>query len=414
MNLAELFTENAKQKFSRTFKPEEFQVQKIPIDEEKSDTDEPRHDTDSTKRKKRKKERIRLPKSVVEGGSTTVSTEQVSDSVVGSDDPNIINNDSGSAVSAAQNPTSNKDNNSPRTVFAGNLSVKETTKTITKLFSEFGEVESVRLRSVPISGTKVDDAGNQDLVRKVCVNTQKFGTQKVSFNAYIVYKDEASVKAAIDSANNRVVNDRHIRVDYCNPTHFDPKRTIFLGGLPIYIDEEELREYIAKVLPNGQDDIESVRLIRDSESLIGKGIGYVLLTDKDAVMQALSLNQEVFKKRWPLRISLCGKRTKRMVAAKSKEQSSTDEVEGKGEDKEEKSSSNDEKAQKNKKRKFGASTGGGGFFPKGKPAGDNNAALNAMKRIKLKEKKQKKDKPGRKGKRLGGVVKRAMKAAAAK
>jgi hypothetical protein len=32
----------------------------------------------------------------------------------------------------------------------------------------------------------------------------------------------------------------------------------------------------------------------------------------------------------------------------------------------------------------------------------------------LKEKKQKKDKPGRKGKRLGGVVKRAMKAAAAK
>ena len=290
MNLAELFTENAKQKFSRAFKPEEFQVQKIPLDEEISDNDEPRHDTDSTKRKKRKKERIRLPKSVVEAGSTTDSTEPVADSVVGSDDPKIINSDSGSALSADHN-SSNKDNNSQRTVFVGNLSVKETTKTITKLFSEFGVVESVRLRSVPISGTKVDDAGNQDLVRKVCVNTQKFGTQKVSFNAYIVYKDEASVKAAIDGANNRVVNDRHIRVDYCNPTHFDPKRTIFLGGLPIYIDEEELREYIAKVLPNGQDDIESVRLIRDSESLIGKGIGYLLLSDKDAVMKALSLNQ---------------------------------------------------------------------------------------------------------------------------
>ena len=77
-----------------------------------------------------------------------------------------------------------------------------------------------------------------------------------------------------------------------------------------------------------------------------------------------------------------------MVAAKSKEQSSTDEVEGK-EDKdkdreEKKSANNEEKAQKNKKRKFGASAGGGGFFPKGKPAGDNNSALNAMKRIKLK------------------------------
>ena len=291
MNLAELFTENAKQKFSRTFKPEEFQVQKGPIDEENSDDDQLRHDSDNTKRKKRKKERIRLPKSVKEASATnttttTTTTEPVVDTLPGNDD-NKVDSSDGAEISA-DNP-----NNSLRTVFVGNLSVKETTKTITKLFSEFGEVESVRLRSVPIAGTKVDDAGNQDLVRKVRVNAQKFGTQKVSFNAYLVFKDEHSVKAAIENANNRVVNDRHIRVDYCNPTHFDPKRTIFLGGLPIYIVEEELRDYLAKVLPNGQDDIESVRLIRDSESLVGKGIGYVLLSDKDAVMKALSLNQVI-------------------------------------------------------------------------------------------------------------------------
>lgn len=46
-----------------------------------------------------------------------------------------------------------------------------------------------------------------------------------------------------------------------------------------------------KVLPNKHDDIEGVRIIRDPETLVGKGIGYLLLKDRDAVMKALSLHQ---------------------------------------------------------------------------------------------------------------------------
>jgi hypothetical protein len=42
-------------------------------------------------------------------------------------------------------------------------------------------------------------------------------------------------------------------------------------------DALQLREHFAAVLPNGQDDIESVRLIRDRETLEGKGIGYLWL-----------------------------------------------------------------------------------------------------------------------------------------
>ncbi len=48
---------------------------------------------------------------------------------------------------------------------------------------------------------------------------------------------------------------------------------------------------LLQVIPNGQDDIENVRLIRDSESFLCKGIGYMLLKNGDAVMGGLSLHE---------------------------------------------------------------------------------------------------------------------------
>jgi len=71
---------------------------------------------------------------------------------------------------------------------------------------------------------------------------------------------------------------------------------VFVGSLPHYADEEDIRNHFAKVLPNGHADIEGIRLVRDPETLIGKGIGYLLFRDKDAVMKALSLNEQMFKK----------------------------------------------------------------------------------------------------------------------
>lgn len=128
---------------------------------------------------------------------------------------------------------------------------------------------SVRLRSVPIAGTAVDEPGNQKLVRIVCAHTRKFGEQKGSFNAYIVFKvcvlllspmctvvtynvyscylQEVESIAKALSANNTIMGKRHLRVDTCTPSLFDPKCSLFLGGLPHYADEEELREHFAKV-----------------------------------------------------------------------------------------------------------------------------------------------------------------------
>lgn len=196
-----------------------------------------------------------------------------------------------------------------RTCFVGNLSTSESKKSILKYFKDFGEIESIRLRSVPVEGIAVDEDGNQNLVKKVCSNKRKFGEQKGSFNAYIVFKESDSVCRAL-TANNKVFSGRHIRVDYCKPSILNPRTTVFVGSLPFYIDEEELRNHFTTVLEGGHDAITSIRIIRDAQTLIGKGIAYVSFNSHADVLQALSLDQSVFRKR-KIRVSTCGKRTKR-------------------------------------------------------------------------------------------------------
>ena len=49
--------------------------------------------------------------------------------------------------------------------------------------------------------------------------------------------------------------------------------------------------HLTKALDGGHDDIEAVRLVRDPETLIGKGIGYLLFKDRDSVLKALSLHE---------------------------------------------------------------------------------------------------------------------------
>lgn len=215
-----LFSESAKQKFARVYKPEEFDVpaKKVKEPVEGEEDVEPIEEDD---KKKKRKERKRKPEVSVDADGVEVPAVETT-------------------------PAEEKEVKDLDTIFVGNIPVSETVKSLTKFFKTYGEIDNIRLRSVPVAGAKVDEAGNQDLVRKVCVNAKKFGEQKGSFNAYIKFKDNAGATAAL-AANNQLMGARHLRVDRSNPTLFDPKRSVFLGGLPHYADEEEIREYFAKV-----------------------------------------------------------------------------------------------------------------------------------------------------------------------
>jgi nucleolar protein 12 len=176
------------------------------------------------------------------------------------------------------------DEKSLRTIFVGNISLKATSEDIKKLFASCGKVESVRLRSLPVAGCAVDQHGKQNLVRKVCANKKIFVEGRDNCNAYVVFANDANasnIEAAL-ALNGTDLFGKKLRVDRKVPT-IDPKRTVFVGNLAYTVTEDEIRAHFESKLEETSDDeegksaVESVRIVRDKESHLAKGFGYVLL-----------------------------------------------------------------------------------------------------------------------------------------
>ena len=179
----------------------------------------------------------------------------------------------------------------PRTVFVGNLPVTIKPKKLKTLFSEFGVVDSVRLRNVP-----VDPEGKMPRGGKVI--TGKLVENRKSTNAYVVFKEEKSVEAACKGMNMREVDGHHVRVDRAvapsakanemiakekganagGEVAYDHTRSLFLGNLPYDVDEEDVIRLFhrSKEYPELNGAVEAVRVVRDRKTNLGKGIAFVL------------------------------------------------------------------------------------------------------------------------------------------
>lgn len=163
-----------------------------------------------------------------------------------------------------------------RTVFVGNLPATVTRRKLRQLFSQHGKVASVRLRSLVVEKGK--------LPVRVAKRKQKQMTSS-TVNAYVVFEEEEQAEKAL-SLNGIMFSDRHIRVDLAgragDHTH---RRSVFVGGLPYSTDDEELREVFTKF-----GEVESVRVIREPRTGLGKGFGFVTFADESGVMFALQHN----------------------------------------------------------------------------------------------------------------------------
>lgn len=160
-----------------------------------------------------------------------------------------------------------------------------------------------------LTGAKIDDHGNQKLVKKVSANKRLLSDAKDTYNAYVVFMKEEAAVAAL-AVNKRLVEEKHLRVDRVgNAASRDPKRSVFLGNLPFDAKEDAVRAHVAKGLEGGEGDVEGVRLVRDPETQQGKGFGFVLLKDRASVASALRLNESTFLGR-KIRVTICGKRNK--------------------------------------------------------------------------------------------------------
>ncbi|XP_008314686.2 RNA-binding protein 34-like, partial [Cynoglossus semilaevis] len=110
--------------------------------------------------------------------------------------------------------------------------------------------------------------------------------KKQSLNAYMVFKDEEGVTGALERNGVEIQKDFYIRVDrVTDSSSHDHKRSVFVGNLSFEINELVFRRHFEEC-----GSVEAVRLIRDPNSGLGKGFGYILFESADSVQLALELD----------------------------------------------------------------------------------------------------------------------------
>lgn len=168
--------------------------------------------------------------------------------------------------------------NQSRTVFVGNLPLSSTKKTLRLLFKDIGPIETIRFRSL----VREDPS----MPRKVAAIMRKAHPQKQSINAYVVFKEEQSVASALNRNGLELEPDLFIRVDRVSDSDsHNHKCSVFVGNLPFDLKEAPLRRHFSDC-----GSVEAVRLIRDPQTGLGKGFGYLLFQSADSVQLALELN----------------------------------------------------------------------------------------------------------------------------
>ncbi|KAL4154533.1 hypothetical protein QTP88_000391 [Uroleucon formosanum] len=178
-----------------------------------------------------------------------------------------------------------------RTVFVGNVPVSVKMTAIKKLFKQFGEVETTRLRSVAVK--------NLEVPKRVSIMKGDFHPQRDTANVYVRFKTIEQAKKAL-VLNATQFEGHTIRVDMAlNSNHKqNMKKGIFIGNLPYSIQEDEIWDYFKDC-----GTISAVRIVRDNATGISKGFGYVDFETKESVELAMQIkgkkvqNREIRVKR---------------------------------------------------------------------------------------------------------------------
>lgn len=165
------------------------------------------------------------------------------------------------------------------------------------------KVESFRFRSTPYATPQLPKKAS------FAKKDIRDATTK-STNAYAVYSTAYAAREAVKKLNGTVVLDRHLRVDgVAHPAKTDHKRCVFVGNLGFVDDEsmldanenERKRSKIPSDIEEGlwrqfgkAGTVESVRVVRDEKTRIGKGFAYVQFVDPNSVEAALLFNDKKF------------------------------------------------------------------------------------------------------------------------
>ncbi|KAL8768685.1 MAG: hypothetical protein Q9209_005103 [Squamulea sp. 1 TL-2023] len=230
---------------------------------------------------------------------------------------------------------------STRTVFLGNVSTsciksKTAKKALMDHLMSFShslpvsdkahKIDSIRFRSTPfVSGVGPKKAA---YAKKELMDTTTKST-----NAYAVYTTPLAAREAVKRLNGTTVLDRHLLVDsIAHPRKTDHRRCVFVGNLGFVDDDSQINAMKAeqgdqkprkRKEPSDIEEglwrqfsnagsVESVRVVRDANTRVGKGFAYVQFENENAVEKALAYNGKKFPPLLPrlLRVTRAKKMTK--------------------------------------------------------------------------------------------------------
>ena len=188
-----------------------------------------------------------------------------------------------------------------RTVFVGNLPTEITAKKLKKYFDQFGTIETVRFRGAARPDLKT--------TKKQAIIQKKFHEKRNSLIAFVRFKEEDSAKQSL-KLNGSSIEDKVLRVDLACKSEgtVDQSKAIFVGNVPFDIDEDSLIKHFTKC-----GKIESVRIVRDAKSGIGKGFCYVNFYKRAGVKLAIDLMNGTLLAGRELRVSKSVERPKKTV-----------------------------------------------------------------------------------------------------
>lgn len=186
-----------------------------------------------------------------------------------------------------------------RTLFVGNVTIKiakekRTKEALRKMFETFGEIESIRVRSL---------IPNKISTKRLAAITGKISEAQETCNVFVVLRSAEEASKACAALNGTLFEGLHIRVDMAGNSDQKPatKKSIFIGNLPQTVRDESLWSIFASC-----GAISNVRVIRDRETGLSRGFGYVTFAEKASLELALQLNGTDCEGR-PMRISKCTK-----------------------------------------------------------------------------------------------------------
>ncbi|GAM38735.1 hypothetical protein TCE0_033f09707 [Talaromyces pinophilus] len=291
-----------------------------------------------------------------EGAESSASAESDEENSVDSEDDDDAPPPAHETVSGAA--AAQELDKSNRTVFLGNVSntaitSKSDKKALLAHLSSFlsklpksnttHKIESIRFRSTAYGTEKGVPR------RAAFAHKETMDSTTLSTNAYVVYSTPIAAQKAPGALNGTVVLGRHLRVDnVAHPAAIDNKRCVFVGNLdfvgqekdenndeetpkkkknhpPADIEEGLWRTFnantgVAGKKNAGGGNVESVRVVRDQATRVGKGFAYVQFHDENCVEAALLLDGKKFPPLLPrkLRVTRARKMSKKRDSAPRK------------------------------------------------------------------------------------------------